>query len=250
MGRTIHYTVENNDKNQLTDEQRALFTEEEIAALQSKVLTKKEIEKEEAKDKINRDIKNRNDFARTEAEFGVVIAKADSILKSKTVTRAKAGAAALSQLQQSENSKMAEIGKAAARVQIGISTAEGSVAAYKSLAGIPFVGPALGVAAAAAVVTFGAEQQLNVGKAQAGGVVPNGLGGARDRIPMLLEPGELVVPKALAPDFIQTSGRPDTQASNDEEEANKEVIISIEDDAAEMITAKQRENSNLSIGVI
>lgn len=61
----------------------------------------------------------------------------------------------LSQLQNSENKKMARIGKAAAIAQAMIATYTGATEAYKSMAGIPYVGPALGIAAATAAIAAG-----------------------------------------------------------------------------------------------
>ena len=53
---------------------------------------------------------------------------------------------------------MAAIGKAAAIFNITVDTARGAMSAYASLAGIPIIGPSLGIAAATAVVAYGAEQ--------------------------------------------------------------------------------------------
>ena len=61
----------------------------------------------------------------------------------------------LSQLQNSENKKMARIGKAAAIAQAMIATYTGATEAYKSMAGIPYIGPALGIAAATAAIAAG-----------------------------------------------------------------------------------------------
>ncbi|QBZ71756.1 hypothetical protein [Pseudomonas phage KP1] len=61
----------------------------------------------------------------------------------------------LSQLQKSENSKMAAVGKAAAIAQAMINTYQSATAAYSSMASIPYVGPALGAAAAAAAIAAG-----------------------------------------------------------------------------------------------
>ncbi len=61
----------------------------------------------------------------------------------------------LAQLQHSENSKIARIGKAAAIAQAIINTYQSATAAYASLAPIPYVGPALGAAAAAAAIAAG-----------------------------------------------------------------------------------------------
>lgn len=64
----------------------------------------------------------------------------------------------LAQLQNSENSKAARIGKTAAIAQALINTYKSATEAYAAMAGIPYVGPALGVAAAAAAVAAGMAQ--------------------------------------------------------------------------------------------
>ncbi|ODT97260.1 MAG: hypothetical protein ABS82_00990 [Rhodanobacter sp. SCN 67-45] len=61
----------------------------------------------------------------------------------------------VAQLQHSQNSKLAAVGKAAAIVQAMINTYQSATAAYAALAGIPYVGPALGIAAAGAAVAAG-----------------------------------------------------------------------------------------------
>lgn len=61
----------------------------------------------------------------------------------------------LSTLQHSENKKQAEIGKKAAIAQTMINTYQSATAAFSAMAGIPFIGPALGAAAAVAAVAAG-----------------------------------------------------------------------------------------------
>jgi hypothetical protein len=61
----------------------------------------------------------------------------------------------LAQLQTSSNKKIAAIGKAAAIAQALIKTYQSATEAYAAMAGIPYVGPALGVAAAAAAIAAG-----------------------------------------------------------------------------------------------
>lgn len=64
--------------------------------------------------------------------------------------------------------------KVTATAQTAMNTAEGAMAAYKSMAGIPYVGPALGIAAAAAVVAEGAAQIKNINAADSGSVSSGG----------------------------------------------------------------------------
>lgn len=86
----------------------------------------------------------------------------------------------LSTLQQSGNKKMFEVGKAAARAQTVMSTYEGAQKAYTSLAGIPIIGPALGVAAAGAAIAAGGIrlQAINSTSFGGGGTVSAGSAGA------------------------------------------------------------------------
>lgn len=58
-------------------------------------------------------------------------------------------------LQKSESSKARAIGKAAAIAETVINTYRAATAAYAAMAGIPVVGPALGVAAASAAIAAG-----------------------------------------------------------------------------------------------
>lgn len=233
--------------NALDDEQRALLREKELEELQGQVLTKEQIRRNEAKQKLQEQIKERNQFLADEQKHGIAVATLQKFLNSQEVQGVSDTATRLAQLQNSKNKTLKDIGKKAALAQIAIDTARGAIAAYTSLAGLPIVGPVLGAAAAAALIAYGAEQVSAVNSAQRGGIVPNAIGGARDRVPTLLEPGELVVPRAIAPDFIQSVGRPDTQ--NNQGSTSQLVQITIEDDATDFISAKQRENTALNIGV-
>jgi hypothetical protein len=86
----------------------------------------------------------------------------------------------LSTLQQSGNKRMFEIGKAAARANVVMSTYEGAQKAYTALAGIPVVGPALGAAAAGAAIVAGGVrlQAINSTSFGGGGSVSAGAAGA------------------------------------------------------------------------
>lgn len=68
---------------------------------------------------------------------------------------AKGALGNLSTLMASENRKMFEVGKAAAIAETIINTYEAAQKAFTSLADIPYVGPALGAAAAAAAIAGG-----------------------------------------------------------------------------------------------
>lgn len=101
----------------------------------------------------------------------------------------------LAQLQNSGNAQMRTIGKAAALTQIGISTQEGAIKAYSSLAGIPIVGPALGAVAAGALIAYGAERAKNVLGFETGGIVP-GSSYTGDKVPVNVNSAEMILNKS------------------------------------------------------
>lgn len=101
------------------------------------------------------------------------------ILNSQQVQDFSKGLNAMAQMQNSKSKALVGIGKAAALAQVGIDTAEGAIAAYQAMAHIPFVGPALGIAAAAALTAYGAERAAEISgiKMAEGGLVKAVTGG-------------------------------------------------------------------------
>lgn len=104
----------------------------------------------------------------------------------------------LAQLQKSENGKIAAIGKAAAISQAIINTYQSATAAFAAMAGIPYVGPALGAAAAAAAITAGMANVAQirsqpVGFMTGGSFTVGGTGGADSQmVAFRASPGEQV----------------------------------------------------------
>jgi len=233
----------------LDKKQQLLFNKEDREIFQKKIDTKKEAERKNAEEKLNRQIRERNQFLQDEIKHGTAIATMKKFFASEEVQGFKSTSGQLAQLANSKNSTMKGIGKAAAHTNAAIATAEGAIKAYASLSGIPIVGPALGAVAAAALIAYGGEQQANIARMATGGFVPPTSGGARDRFPAMLEPNELVVPAAVAPNFIQAAGIPDTQgreAVGDQSESGANVLeIVLEDRAAEMISLEQKEGQIL-----
>lgn len=83
--------------------------------------------------------------------------------------------------EQSKNQEVAALAKAMAIYDIGLKTANAAISAYSALAGIPIVGPALGIGAAAAAIAYGTEQASKVASMQPalaeGGMVRSQVGG-------------------------------------------------------------------------
>jgi hypothetical protein len=235
------------ENNQIKTENDDLINQQELEKLDAKLLTAAQIKEKMAIAERKKEINRRNKFKEDEIKHGTEVAEFKQFLASDEVKLAGDTANSLVKLTNSKNSTLKGIGKAAALVNIGIRTAEGALSAYASLAPIPFVGPALGATAAGALIAFGAEQASNVLSAQRGGVVPGGQGGARDRIPALLEPGEVVIPKAVAPDFQQAFGRPEGGVE-ESGGSSTEVTIQFKDEAFEIIEQKLSERRAIGVG--
>jgi len=177
----------------LSTEKRKALQKAELDDLKKTFETKEKILSKAAKRDVDSKRKERAAFIIDEEKHGKVVAGLNAFMRTEEFKNAQTAAAQLAQLARSKNVTLKSIGKAAALVQIGINTAKGAIAAYSSLAGIPIIGPALGAAAAAALIVFGVERAAQVQSAQAGGrVAGTGFG---DNIPFLLEPGELITPR-------------------------------------------------------
>lgn len=176
-------------------ENRELLTEEDLVALEERLITEDELKQQFAQQEAQRVIDERNRFLADEEKFGATYAKLQSFFRNQEVQGAKSASGQLIQLSRSKNKSLSSIGRAAASVNAAIATGEGAIKAYSSLAGIPVVGPALGAAAAAALIAFGVEQQQQILAANTGGLVPSGLGRAGvDSVPAMLTPNELIAP--------------------------------------------------------
>jgi len=126
----------------------------------------------------------------------------------KRVETSRVGIAALASLQKSGSREAFMIGKRAAQAQVLLDIPKAAFAAYTSLIGTPYIGPIIAPIAAAAAVLAG-QQQLRAIEAQQfamkeGGIVPGV--GSGDKVPILAEPGELVVPKQNFADLQMGQG--------------------------------------------
>ena len=100
-------------------------------------------------------VQNENLTAKDREKIQGALVRAQNKLEEDRVSKAKLGLNFLAQLQDSKIKEMHGIGKAAAAASATIATYQGATAAYAAMAGIPVVGPALGIAAAAAAIAAG-----------------------------------------------------------------------------------------------
>lgn len=138
----------------------------------------------------------KNDARRIDDEkkFGVAYAAINRAMHSEVYLGTKTAFGELAALQESSNSTLKGIGKAAAVANIVIKTAESAMNIFAGFSTIPIIGYALGTAGAAAAIAFGAEQIGRVTAAADGGLLTGGFPG-RDSVPVMGMAGELISPR-------------------------------------------------------
>lgn len=194
--------------DELNIDSKRVLREQDIAEAESALLTERETERKIATEILQDRVKNRNLELEDRKKYGVAVAEINSILRSQEVSAAKTVAGELVDLANSKNSELKAIGKAAALASIAINTATSAVTIAKQVIEVipfPFNIP-VAAALSAARIAYGAEQAGKVAAAKEGGLVTGGIPGT-DSVPILAEPGELIVPSKLTPTFLDVVGR-------------------------------------------
>lgn len=170
-------TLQSSFDTELEMLQKKLADEQQII---EQALAAKQLTQEEAS-LLSQDIAQRHQDALNQIEMDAAKERAD-FEKQQNASRLAAASGILgdlSSLMQTENKKQFKIGKQAAIAQAVISTITSAQEAYKALAGIPVVGPALGAAAAAAATAAGYARvnQIRSQSFQGGGSASGAAGG-------------------------------------------------------------------------
>jgi len=215
-------------------------------------LTEKTAKEKFLQEEIRKEVESNNLRLMEAQKYGKAYAEFQYALRSTEVGQSATFFSTMQNMTTSHNSILKGIGKAAALTKIGIDTATAAMQAYGAFP-IPFIGPALGAAAAAAIIAFGAEQAGRVMAAADGGLLTGGRYGV-DSIPMLGMPGELVVPTKNFEEVInamvsQRTGQPAQAVTGGDSSGGGTVRVMIElnEDASQIITARQIEDESLGI---
>lgn len=128
-------------------------------------------------------------------------------------------------LQETNSKKLFEVGKAAAIAQTVIDTHRAAVGAYSSLASIPYIGPVLGAAAAAAAIAYGfarvsqiRAQTFGGGAGAAGGGGGGGVsagGGAAPQTAAAIPPAPVEAQQRAGPQIVNFTLENDSVLSGD-----------------------------------
>jgi hypothetical protein len=240
----------NDEFQQLSVEQQAVFRAQNDAALQSALLTEQTAKREAIKQNLKEQVDSHNQFLLNQQKFGTAYALINQIMHSAILKGTKSAFGEMAAMQNSQNATLKAIGKAAAVANIIIKTGESAMNIYAGFSTIPIIGPALGIAGAAAAIAFGAEQVGKVLAAADGGLIEGGIKGM-DSVPALLMPGELVVPTQNYDEVINAvaASRAGSGRRGDEESSFAHLIVEFKGEIAEFVEAKliERRRLNLSL---
>lgn len=140
----------------------------------------------------------------------------DNIVKNETKNGEK-----MSKEKQKQAETMFNVGKGLAIGEAVVSTIQGAQEAYTSLAGIPYVGPALGIAAAAAAITAGMLRVQQITSQKFG--EQGNLSDAGSSVGIT---SAVAVPQLESNPYQYTSNVTNAQ---DEDELNKPIIVQVSD---------------------
>jgi hypothetical protein len=252
--------AQNEEFNALTEDQQRQYLQRSGAMLQSSIDTQKLAQRKYLDEKLKTQIGSNNQTLQDQIKYGIAYAEVNRVIRDTDVGRSVTYFTSLTRLQQSNLGVLKTIGKAAALAQIAMDTARGATQALYAFP-IPIVGPALGLAAAAAIVAFGVEQAARVtgivGAAD-GGVMIGGMRGV-DSIPTMTMPGELITPTRNFDEVVnavarERAARGELQgvSATVQPEAGSgktEVVVRIDlsRNASQLITAKQIEDRALGL---
>lgn len=233
----------------LSTEERAEFDKKNKNALVASLNTEKQARQQAAKDALDIQIKAHNEFLKNQLKFGKSYAEIDKVMHSEIFKGTQTATSDLAALQQSSNSTLKGIGQAAAIANIAIKTAEAAMDIYAGFATIPIIGPALGIAGAAAAVAFGAEQASAVTAAADGGLITGGIPG-KDSVHALLMPGEMVVPTRNFEEVVSAVASSRSGDSSQGGKMNGELTIRLQQDLVPFIELEMTKRSRLGISLL
>lgn len=245
--------VQNEEFEALSDEQKEVFRLKNEANLAAQVQTENETRMKAAQDRAAIQVKEHNEFLVNQQKFGTAYALINQIMNSTIVQGSAKAFGELAALQQSSNSTLKGIGKVAATATILIKTAESAMNIYAGFSTIPIVGPALGVAGAAAAVAFGGEQIGKVNAAAEGGLLEGGIPGV-DSIPVLAQQGELITPRKNFDEVVDAvAAQRANEATGGQQGAIAagpiEIVLSLKDNLMDFIEAQSNERQAVGVSL-
>lgn len=241
-------------------EQDALNNAKEQKQIEGQRKTVLQTQRDLENERLKKQVETNNTYLRNQQQFGTAYAEINKATSSEIFQGTKQAASDLAQLQQSENSKLKAIGKAAAVTDILMNGILAAQRVFTGLSTIPIIGPVLGGIAAAAAIAGSVERANKVRGMAKGGVVTGGIPGV-DSVPLLAQRNEIVSP-AQNFDEVIGSVRAKREADrlgmfgNNQNESQgegggvMEVIVGFKEDFFEVVEKNLLKRRALGIGNI
>lgn len=178
------------------------------------------------------------------------LAAIDDASASNSVKTAGDAISSVLALQQSGGKEGGKIAKTAAIAQATMKTYESATSAYASLAGIPYVGPVLGAAAAGAAVAAGlanVSQIKSAGSFATGGIV-GGTSTSGDNLTANVNSGEMILNKSQQTQlFSQANGGGGGGGAGGGVSVQINNLLNVEDLASAIAETREFEESVLNV---
>lgn len=232
---------------------KATLSQAEVELVANKQKTEDQISREFRAKKIEQEIEFHNKILEDKEKYGAFYAKLNSVTHTNVYKGTKSALGELTSLQNSSSKKLKAVGKASSIAMTIMNTYESAMNVFKGFSTIPFVGAALGTAAAAAVVAGGMLRVAEIRKANKGAYVSGGMRGVDDQL-FMLGKHEIVTPAISYDEHInavvnQRMNRTDVENVEQEDNVkNVKVQIGFKGDASKYLTAKV--NEDRAIGVV
>lgn len=239
-------------------EQDAINNLKEQKQIEGQKKTSLQIQRELENEKLKKQVEANNTYLKNQQQFGTAYAEIYAATSSEIFQGTKQAASDLAQLQQSENSKLKAIGKAAAVTDIIMNGILAAQRIFTGLSTIPIIGPVLGGIGAAAAIAGSLERANKVRAMAQGGIVTGGIPGI-DSVPLLAQRGEIVAPVQNFNEVIgsvrakreaeRLNGGPINNIDNGNEGGSiMEVVIQVKDDFMEVIEKNILKRRAIGIG--
>lgn len=176
-----------------------------------------------------------------EAAHQQALADIEAKIRSERLSQTADFFGNIASIAAAEQGKQSAVFKAAAIAQTTIKTYEGATSAYASLAPIPIVGPALGIAAAAAAVSAGLANVRAIASQDVSGIAHGGLTNVPNESTYLLQKGERVLSPNQNRDFTNFI------ASNGGQSGGRGTIVNIHNYGSEEATATTRTEGDIEV---
>jgi hypothetical protein len=237
--------------NKLMLKSNAEFTTAEKAQIIATIQTEETARNQQAIDDFNRQIQSENTLLADKQKYGEAYALLDQAMHTKIAEGTGQAFSSMEQMTQSHHETLKAAGKVAALANIARQTVQAAMDVYAGFCTIPIVGAAIGVIAAGLTVAYGAEKAAEVQAMAQGGVVGGGVPNV-DSVPIMAQPGELVVPQrnfdqVVSDAAARRAGLPLQSQGAQSQPVQVRVVVELKGNASRMLQVQAVQDQAMGV---